>query len=104
MKVVIQLVGDGIREPVKFRIQLEYRARVGATTGTVQWDHPVVEDTDVALERTPEREYTGTVTPTRPGLLRVGVVASGETEMGKAFSGQYISSIVVVNRRPGGPR
>jgi hypothetical protein len=105
LKILVHVVGDPVREPLKFHVQLEYRARLGVTDGTVHWDHPVVEDTDVVLARTPEGAYTGAVTLTRSGLLRVGVEAIGTTEKGKAFSGQYTSSVaIVVIRRPEGSR
>jgi hypothetical protein len=48
--------------------------------------------------RTPEGRYAGKIVPARPGLLRVGVEASGKTTKGKPFSDRLPVGNVSVNR------
>ena len=97
LALAVQLEGGPVAGPVRFEVQVEISALLpDSATGRRTFGKPRRAVVPVRFDKLPDGSYRGVLALTQPGLLHVGLKASGTTASGRRFSEEAIPSETLV--------
>ena len=91
LDLAVRLVGDPVRDPVRFTVRVETRARLPYNgRGPQQYAPPKVVAAPVSFTRGSDGWYRGAFIPRDPGVARLSIQARGTTTAGPAFTQEVV--------------
>jgi hypothetical protein len=98
IELLVGFSGDPVADTVNLEVRTEYQEALPRTGAEMRYLPPVVELAPVEFRRNADGRYSGIVKPTRAGVLRVGVRATGTTVSGRSFRDESFPEQVLVSR------